>query len=71
MARFAVLKASDVPQNERPNTLHRSNVILLCSPHRKTIKVKILDHEEYDKHANFFIELQEPEWRRRGWTGER
>uniref|UniRef100_A0A8C1JWC2 Solute carrier family 8 member 1a n=1 Tax=Cyprinus carpio TaxID=7962 RepID=A0A8C1JWC2_CYPCA len=34
----------------------------------KTIKVKILDHEEYDKHANFFIELQEPEWRRRGWT---
>ncbi|XP_026077285.1 sodium/calcium exchanger 1-like isoform X4 [Carassius auratus] len=35
----------------------------------KTIKVKILDHEEYDKHANFFIELQEPEWRRRGWTG--
>ncbi|XP_073771975.1 sodium/calcium exchanger 1a isoform X2 [Danio rerio] len=37
----------------------------------KTIKVKILDHEEYDKHANFFIELQEPEWRRRGWTGER
>ncbi|XP_039530113.1 sodium/calcium exchanger 1a isoform X8 [Pimephales promelas] len=35
----------------------------------KTIKVKILDHEEYDKHANFFLELQEPEWRRRGWTG--
>lgn len=35
----------------------------------KTIKVNILDHEEYDKHANFFIELQEPEWRRRGWTG--
>uniref|UniRef100_A0A8C2E413 Solute carrier family 8 member 1a n=1 Tax=Cyprinus carpio TaxID=7962 RepID=A0A8C2E413_CYPCA len=35
----------------------------------KSIKVKILDHEEYDKHANFFIELQEPEWRRRGWTG--
>uniref|UniRef100_A0A8C2E9Z2 Solute carrier family 8 member 1a n=1 Tax=Cyprinus carpio TaxID=7962 RepID=A0A8C2E9Z2_CYPCA len=34
----------------------------------KTIKDKILDHEEYDKHANFFIELQEPEWRRRGWT---
>ncbi|XP_051967536.1 sodium/calcium exchanger 1-like isoform X2 [Xyrauchen texanus] len=34
----------------------------------KTIKVKIFDHEEYDKHANFFIELQEPEWRRRGWT---
>uniref|UniRef100_A0A8C1XHV8 Solute carrier family 8 member 1a n=1 Tax=Cyprinus carpio TaxID=7962 RepID=A0A8C1XHV8_CYPCA len=34
----------------------------------KSIKVKILDHEEYDKHANFFIELQEPEWRRRGWT---
>jgi len=48
-----------------------SSIVILCSPHRKTIKVKILDHEEYDKHANFFLELQEPEWRRRGWTGER
>lgn len=45
--------------------------MILCSFNRKTIKVKILDHEEYDKHSNFFIELQEPEWRRRGWTGER
>ncbi|XP_030626899.1 sodium/calcium exchanger 1a isoform X18 [Chanos chanos] len=35
----------------------------------KTIMVKILDHEEYDKQANFYIELQEPEWRKRGWTG--
>ncbi|XP_030626898.1 sodium/calcium exchanger 1a isoform X17 [Chanos chanos] len=34
----------------------------------KTIMVKILDHEEYDKQANFYIELQEPEWRKRGWT---
>ncbi len=61
-----------MPKIEHTSTLHTSNVIIiLCSPHRKTIKVKILDHEEYDKHANFFIELQEPEWRRRGWTGER
>ncbi|XP_030626894.1 sodium/calcium exchanger 1a isoform X14 [Chanos chanos] len=37
----------------------------------KTIMVKILDHEEYDKQANFYIELQEPEWRKRGWTGVR
>ncbi|XP_062845339.1 sodium/calcium exchanger 1a isoform X17 [Trichomycterus rosablanca] len=37
----------------------------------KTIRVKIVDHDEYDKQANFYIQLQEPEWRRKGWTGER
>uniref|UniRef100_A0A3B1JGI4 Solute carrier family 8 member 1a n=1 Tax=Astyanax mexicanus TaxID=7994 RepID=A0A3B1JGI4_ASTMX len=35
----------------------------------KTIKVKIVDHDEYDKQASFYLQLQEPEWRRRGWTG--
>ncbi|XP_053085431.1 sodium/calcium exchanger 1a isoform X6 [Pangasianodon hypophthalmus] len=35
----------------------------------KSIRVKIVDHDEYDKQANFYIQLQEPEWRRRGWTG--
>ncbi|XP_060767488.1 sodium/calcium exchanger 1a isoform X2 [Neoarius graeffei] len=34
----------------------------------KSIRVKIVDHDEYDKQANFYIQLQEPEWRRRGWT---
>ncbi|XP_062845343.1 sodium/calcium exchanger 1a isoform X20 [Trichomycterus rosablanca] len=34
----------------------------------KTIRVKIVDHDEYDKQANFYIQLQEPEWRRKGWT---
>uniref|UniRef100_A0A8B9K6N6 Sodium/calcium exchanger 1 n=1 Tax=Astyanax mexicanus TaxID=7994 RepID=A0A8B9K6N6_ASTMX len=34
----------------------------------KTIKVKIVDHDEYDKQASFYLQLQEPEWRRRGWT---
>ncbi|XP_053532662.1 sodium/calcium exchanger 1a isoform X4 [Ictalurus punctatus] len=36
----------------------------------KSIRVKIVDHDEYDKQANFYIQLQEPEWRRRGWTGD-
>ncbi|TSL89900.1 Sodium/calcium exchanger 1 [Bagarius yarrelli] len=36
----------------------------------KRIRVKIMDHDEYDKQANFYIHLQEPDWRRRGWTGD-
>ncbi|XP_067353064.1 sodium/calcium exchanger 1-like isoform X3 [Channa argus] len=35
----------------------------------KTIAVRIIDHEEYDKQASFYIELQEPSWNRRRWTG--
>ncbi|XP_062294557.1 sodium/calcium exchanger 1-like isoform X14 [Scomber scombrus] len=35
----------------------------------KTIAVKIIDHEEYDKQASFYIELQEPYWNGRRWTG--
>ncbi|MED6261324.1 Sodium/calcium exchanger 1, partial [Ataeniobius toweri] len=36
---------------------------------RKTISVRIIDHEEYDKKASFYVELQEPCWDRRRWTG--
>nr|XP_046233358.1 sodium/calcium exchanger 1a isoform X5 [Scatophagus argus] len=35
----------------------------------KTIAVRIIDHEEYDKQASFYLELQEPYWNRRRWTG--
>uniref|UniRef100_UPI003AAA7BA8 sodium/calcium exchanger 1a isoform X6 n=1 Tax=Centroberyx gerrardi TaxID=166262 RepID=UPI003AAA7BA8 len=35
----------------------------------KTVAVRILDHEEYDKQARFYIQLQEPYWNRRRWTG--
>ncbi|XP_048104212.1 sodium/calcium exchanger 1a isoform X5 [Alosa alosa] len=34
----------------------------------KTITVKILDHEEYNKQANFYIQLQEPHWKKLRWT---
>nr|XP_046233331.1 sodium/calcium exchanger 1a isoform X2 [Scatophagus argus] len=34
----------------------------------KTIAVRIIDHEEYDKQASFYLELQEPYWNRRRWT---
>ncbi|XP_073322503.1 sodium/calcium exchanger 1a isoform X10 [Pagrus major] len=34
----------------------------------KTVAVRIIDHDEYDKQASFFIELQQPYWNRR-WTG--
>ncbi|XP_055359814.1 sodium/calcium exchanger 1-like isoform X4 [Betta splendens] len=33
----------------------------------KMVTVRIIDHEEYDKQANFYVELQEPSWNRR-WT---
>ncbi|XP_037620137.1 sodium/calcium exchanger 1-like isoform X3 [Sebastes umbrosus] len=35
----------------------------------KTIAVSIIDHEEYDKQASFYIELKEPCWNKRRWTG--
>ncbi|XP_028258414.1 sodium/calcium exchanger 1a [Parambassis ranga] len=35
----------------------------------KTIAVRLVDHDEYDKKASFYIELQEPYWNRRRWTG--
>uniref|UniRef100_A0A3P9AAE8 Calx-beta domain-containing protein n=1 Tax=Esox lucius TaxID=8010 RepID=A0A3P9AAE8_ESOLU len=31
----------------------------------KTIAVRILDHDEYERQAKFYIELQEPDWKRR------
>ncbi|XP_016413497.1 sodium/calcium exchanger 1b isoform X1 [Sinocyclocheilus rhinocerous] len=34
----------------------------------KTISVRVLNREEYDKQCSFCIELQTPLWRRRGWT---
>ncbi|RXM36531.1 Sodium/calcium exchanger 1 [Acipenser ruthenus] len=37
---------------------------------RKTITIKILDREEYDKQSYFYVELAEPIWKRRGWTEE-
>ncbi|KAM6941320.1 sodium/calcium exchanger 1a isoform 7-T7 [Lycodopsis pacificus] len=36
----------------------------------KTIAVRVIDHDEYDKQANFYIELQEPCWNQRRWTDE-
>ncbi|XP_042629879.1 sodium/calcium exchanger 1-like isoform X1 [Cyprinus carpio] len=34
----------------------------------KTISVRVLNREEYNKQCSFYIELQTPLWRRRGWT---
>ncbi|XP_067115278.1 sodium/calcium exchanger 1a isoform X13 [Osmerus mordax] len=31
----------------------------------KTLAIRILDHEEYDRRASFYIELQEPTWNKR------
>ncbi|XP_041108123.1 sodium/calcium exchanger 1-like isoform X2 [Polyodon spathula] len=36
----------------------------------KTITIKILDREEYEKQSYFYVELAEPIWKRRGWTGD-
>lgn len=42
--------------------------LLLSCFCRKTITVRVLNREEYDKQCSFCIELQTPLWRRRGWT---
>ncbi|ELK18604.1 Sodium/calcium exchanger 2 [Pteropus alecto] len=34
--------------------------------YRKTLQVKIVDDEEYEKKDNFFIELGQPQWLKRG-----
>lgn len=39
-------------------------------PLRKTLQVKIVDDEEYEKKDNFFIELGQPQWLKRGISGE-
>lgn len=44
---------------------------LSCCPYRKTIRVKIVDEEEYERQENFFIALGEPKWMERGISGVR
>ncbi|KAM6131168.1 LOW QUALITY PROTEIN: sodium/calcium exchanger 3 [Pterocles gutturalis] len=38
-------------------------------PYRKTVRVKIVDEEEYERQENFFIALGEPKWMERGISG--
>ncbi|NXP31857.1 NAC3 protein, partial [Leiothrix lutea] len=49
------------PQNDRT----RVNGFKL-NESRKTIRVKIVDEEEYERQENFFIALGEPQWMERG-----
>ena len=35
----------------------------------QTFQVRIIDDEEYEKHENFFIVLEEPRWLKRGISG--
>lgn len=41
--------------------------LFVCS---QTMRVRIIDDEEYEKHENFFIVLEEPRWLKRGISGE-
>ncbi|XP_071396334.1 sodium/calcium exchanger 2-like isoform X11 [Centroberyx affinis] len=36
----------------------------------QTLQVRIIDDEEYEKHENFFIVLEEPRWLKRGISGQ-
>lgn len=36
---------------------------------RQTIQIRIIDDEEYEKHENFYIVLEEPRWMKRGISG--
>lgn len=38
----------------------------VCS---QSFQVRIIDDEEYEKHENFFIVLEEPRWLKRGISG--
>ncbi|NXW11261.1 NAC2 protein, partial [Fregetta grallaria] len=43
----------------------------MCPPvPRKTLQVKIVDDEEYEKKDNFFIELGQPRWLKRGISAD-
>ena len=35
----------------------------------QTFQVRIIDDEEYEKHENFYIVLEEPRWLKRGISG--
>lgn len=61
----AVLQVTD--QSADPVDTHS----LSCCPYRKTIRVKIVDEEEYERQENFFIALGEPKWMERGISGVR
>lgn len=50
--------------------LRRSFCIVPPPNPRKTLQVKIVDDEEYEKKDNFFIELGQPQWLKRGISGE-
>lgn len=45
-----------------------ANLSYLCV-HSQTFQVRIIDDEEYEKHENFFIVLEEPRWLKRGISG--
>lgn len=40
--------------------------VCVCS---QSFQVRIIDDEEYEKHENFFIVLEEPRWLKRGISG--
>ena len=52
-------------------TYRPSRHFLSCCPYRKTVRVKIVDEEEYERQENFFIVLGEPKWMERGISGVR
>lgn len=63
----AAAAAAASPPASRP-TVHGC---LSCCPYRKTVRVKIVDEEEYERQENFFIALGEPKWMERGISGVR
>lgn len=51
--------------------IHRTlnaNLFYFCV-HSQAFQVRIIDDEEYEKHENFFIVLEEPRWLKRGISG--
>lgn len=61
-----------VPADEMLNFICVSAADRLCvfvCSYSQTLQVRIIDDEEYEKHENFFIVLEEPRWLKRGISG--
>lgn len=61
-AHISFLRLCGIPATLIANLFH------LCV-HSQTFQVRIIDDEEYEKHENFFIVLEEPRWLKRGISG--
>ncbi|KAJ8347955.1 hypothetical protein SKAU_G00265440 [Synaphobranchus kaupii] len=68
-----------VPYHTEDGTAHgggvdfddaRGELVFANNQISQTLQVRVIDDEEYEKHENFFIVLEEPQWLKKGTSGE-